>query len=43
MRGKAIGVIVAMRTGAPSVTRAVLPFVQMLSNLACLALRELAR
>jgi len=43
MHGKAIGAIVAMRNGAPSATRAVLPVVQMLGNLACLALREIAR
>jgi hypothetical protein len=42
-RGKSIGVIVAMRTGAPAVTRADLPMVQMFANLACIALREILR
>jgi HD-like signal output (HDOD) protein len=43
MRGRAIGVIVALRTGTPPVTRADLPVVQMFANLACVALREILR
>jgi HD-like signal output (HDOD) protein len=43
VRSKAVGVIVAMRTGTPPVTRADLPVVQMFANLACIALREIVR
>ena len=43
LRGKALGAIVAMRTGAPAVTRADLPAVQMFANLACIVLRGVAR
>lgn len=43
LRGRAVGVIVAMRTGTPAVSRADLPIVQMFANLACIALREVAR
>jgi hypothetical protein len=43
MRGRAIGVIVALRTGTPPVTRADLPVVQLFAKLACIALREILR
>lgn len=43
VRSRAVGVIVAMRTGTPPVTRADLPVVQMFANLAGIALREIAR
>ena len=43
VRGKAVGVIIAMRTGTPAVSRADLPVVQMFANLACIALREVTR
>ena len=43
VRGKAIGVVIAMRTGTPAVTQADLPVVRMFANLACIALEEILR
>ena len=43
VRGRAIGVVVATRSGQPAVTRADLPIVQMFANLACIGLREMQR